>query len=141
VSKPDFELFIAMKPESKARPRFNTRTGNAYTPTKTHKYEFAIRERWQHKYGLVKPWRGPVSIEVRFLMPRPQAIVWKTKPMPRSPHAKRPDLDNLLKAVTDALNGVAYVDDAQVFKITATKAYAAGNEPPSIWIGLWEHEG
>jgi len=137
--KPDFEMFIALTPESKARPRF-TKTGHTYTPTKTHKYEFIIRDRWEKKYGNIRPWRGPMSMEVRFLMPRPKAMVWKKKPMPRSPCSKRPDLDNLIKAVTDALNGGAYVDDAQIFKITATKAYAAGNEPPSIWIGLWEHE-
>ena len=33
----------------------------------------------------------------------------------------RPDLSNLLKAVEDALNGVAYEDDAQVVRVTGAK--------------------
>lgn len=35
----------------------------------------------------------------------------------------RPDLDNLVKLVKDALNGVAYVDDSQVAHLRAEKLY------------------
>ena len=34
-----------------------------------------------------------------------------------APDARRRDLDNLLKAVLDALNGVAWVDDSQIARL------------------------
>lgn len=36
---------------------------------------------------------------------------------------KKPDLDNIIKAVCDALNRFAYHDDAQIVSITCSKAY------------------
>ena len=39
-------------------------------------------------------------------------------------HIKKPDIDNLQKAVKDALNGIAYRDDSQVCKVMALKQYA-----------------
>ena len=46
--------------------------------------------------------------------------------LPSSPklHTKKPDIDNLIKFVLDALNGHLYVDDSQVVSILATKQYA-----------------
>ena len=52
----------------------------------------------------VKPINGPVAVFLDVYRPR-----------------KRGDLDNLLKAVLDALNGVAYVDDDQVQQIHAVR--------------------
>jgi Holliday junction resolvase RusA-like endonuclease len=36
----------------------------------------------------------------------------------------KPDLDNVAKAVLDALNGVIYADDKQVIKLVAEKRYS-----------------
>lgn len=44
--------------------------------------------------------------------------------------AKKPDIDNLLKAVLDALNGKAYHDDNQIVDISAKKLYS--NEPKTV---------
>ena len=52
----------------------------------------------------IKPISGPVAVFVDVYRPR-----------------KRGDLDNLLKAVLDALNGVAYVDDDQVQQLHAIR--------------------
>jgi Holliday junction resolvase RusA-like endonuclease len=41
-----------------------------------------------------------------------------------SPHVKRGDLDNLVKALADALNGVAYEDDSQIYSLKAKKLYS-----------------
>jgi len=38
--------------------------------------------------------------------------------------ASKPDLDNLLKLLLDAMNGLVYHDDALVCKVTATKQYS-----------------
>ena len=37
----------------------------------------------------------------------------------------KPDLDNVLKAVLDAMNDVVYVDDSQVVNMVAHKRYSA----------------
>lgn len=37
---------------------------------------------------------------------------------------KRPDIDNLEKAVLDGLNGVAFVDDSQIIKSSTEKLFA-----------------
>jgi Holliday junction resolvase RusA-like endonuclease len=36
---------------------------------------------------------------------------------------KRPDLDNIVKAITDGMNGVVYEDDSQIVSLHATKVY------------------
>lgn len=38
---------------------------------------------------------------------------------------KKPDMDNIVKVVADALNGVAYNDDTQIVLVSAKKAYSA----------------
>lgn len=51
-------------------------------------------------------------------------------------HTKRPDLDNLQKAVLDALNGIAWADDSQIVRITAKKEYT---EHPYIYLYMYEY--
>ena len=38
--------------------------------------------------------------------------------------AKQPDIDNIMKIVLDALNGVAYHDDSQICKVNFMKMYS-----------------
>ena len=53
-------------------------------------------------------------------MPKPK----RDKQAGSQPHLKRPDLDNLVKAVTDSLNGILYCDDCQFFRCEAIKRYS-----------------
>ena len=52
----------------------------------------------------------------------------------RQPKPSRPDCDNVGKACADALNGVAYADDAQVVELVIRKWYAAEGEGPRVEI-------
>ena len=45
----------------------------------------------------------------------------------------KPDLDKLIRAVLDGLTGVAYVDDAQVTLISASKSYGSVE---GVWITI-----
>lgn len=47
-------------------------------------------------------------------------------------HAQRPDLDNYLKLVLDAISGVAYADDGQVAVLYATKSRRDVDDPQTI---------
>ena len=52
--------------------------------------------------------------------------------MDRRP-TKKPDIDNVIKIITDALNGIAYDDDAQIVSLSATKFY---DENPHVDVRL-----
>ena len=45
----------------------------------------------------------------------------------------RPDLDNLIKALTDACNGIVWRDDAQIVRLMAEKRYS---EQPGASISV-----
>jgi Holliday junction resolvase RusA-like endonuclease len=112
-----------------------------YTPT-THPvnaFKAAVQAALSAS-GHAEPLSGPLSLDVLFVMPRPLAKIWKTRPMPRYRHAKKPDLDNLLKSLKDALTGLAWRDDAQVDMIHAIKCTAAGDELPHVRVVIEEVE-
>lgn len=52
-------------------------------------------------------------------------------------HIKKPDLDNMAKSVLDALNGLAYIDDSQIYSLTLFKTYS---EQPRTELMLEESE-
>lgn len=78
----------------------------------------------------------PVTMKCVFLMPRPQRMIWKKRPMPREPYTAKPDTDNLVKAVKDALTGIVYRDDSLIWREESEKLYAAGDERPQTIIEL-----
>ena len=130
---------VSGTPVAKQRPRgYNTKQGKIrfYTPSSNKEFEYLIRERAESVFK--KPLTCPVKVSVEFLMPRPGRLIWKTKPMPRCPCDKRPDIDNLLKSVTDGLNGVAYLDDGQISEVVAYKKYHSGEEGPKTIIVIEE---
>ena len=98
----------------KQRPRTTMRGGHAriYTPRKTRVFEECMRRAWREQVG--ERWAaftGPV--EVMVLVARELA---KSNPKKWAGRAdlQKPDLDNVLKAVLDALNGLAYADDCTI---------------------------
>lgn len=115
--------FSVMFVSGKARPRF-TRSGRAYTPKTTKDAESIIRNAYKSasktKYGEVMsaPIGTPVSVSVETNRPLPKSTPKKTT---SQPDTLKPDSDNILKLVCDALNGVAYHDDAQVTRATVQK--------------------
>jgi Holliday junction resolvase RusA-like endonuclease len=48
---------------------------------------------------------------------------------------KKPDCDNIAKAVLDALNGIAYYDDSQVVTVTVEKLYS---DTPRVEVEITE---
>lgn len=52
----------------------------------------------------------------------------------------RPDLDNLVKLVLDALNGVAYADDSQIVRIHAFKKYSGDHPDGATIVDIVEEE-
>lgn len=120
------------------------RRPRAYLPTdhpiRAFKHAVAIFAR---RHG-VRLLTGAVECRIVFVLKRPKSQTRKRGPNPREWHAKRPDVDNLVKAVLDGLNGLAWLDDGQVAVLRSTKWVAAGGEAPRTEIEireLWELEG
>lgn len=116
------------EPVAKGRPKFRmtSKFVQTYTPAKTKMAESHILDCFKAAYPDFKtPLDGPISLTVKFYMPMPTSISKKKQDALKSkPHLKRPDLDNLLKTVCDALNGYVWKDDSQVYLIAAAKAYS-----------------
>lgn len=83
----------------------------------------------------------PVQLSILFVLPRlteKYHLFFADKPKERFP-AHQPafcvaDIDNLAKAVMDALNGVLWEDDSQVWGLWTQKLYAADGERPRVVV-------
>lgn len=79
------------------------------------------------------PWEGPVALCLDFILPRPGSIPHERRGYP----AAKPDDDKLLRAVSDALTGVLYRDDAQRCETHVHKRYVSEVWPrPGVQIEL-----
>lgn len=126
-----FILKIQAAAVPKLRPRV-TRRGT-YTPAKTADWEQQVRTLAKLKansLGIKHPWEGPVIMHTAFYFKKPGYLSKKVHG-----HVKKPDLDNLLKSIKDALNGIVYKDDSQVIRSSESKNYLLGeNAKPFVTI-------
>ena len=126
------EFDVAGDPVPQPRPRVSTRGGfgRAYTPHQhpVHAYRRAIA--FEAAKAGARPGRGIVSVEIEAVFVRPKFHKTKRGVKVTAPQVPRQDVDNVAKAVLDALNGVAWVDDTQVQRLLVTKSY--GDEGRTI---------
>ena len=109
-----------------------TRSGVAYTPTKTRQYEKAVALQVKRQLQGREPIQGPVAVELEFWLPIPRSWSKRKQGQARDHEilpTTKPDLDNLTKAVVDACNGLVWMDDSQIVQETARKTYG---DPPRI---------
>nr|WP_290624774.1 RusA family crossover junction endodeoxyribonuclease [Altibacter sp.] len=114
-------MIVYIKPIACPRPR--VARGRTYYPMQYKKW---IKEMKTRLKDLSIP-SGPIHVELVFVVQRPKRM----KKGNRVIHSKRPDLDNMIKAVLDAL---PIKDDAVVHSIKAQKFYGATDEDPKIEI-------
>lgn len=136
-----YTLTILGDPKGKGRPRFNGRV--VYTPPETKVAECEIQTQFWLQNPLATTIPRDKAVSVRIL-----AFVKIPKSMPKRDRmraetnelapTKKPDADNILKLVMDALNGVAYEDDAQVVEVSCEKRYGLA---PMTHIAIREVEG
>ena len=107
---------VYMKPAGKARPRITKR--GSYTPQKTVNDSTAIRLKYSALHGNSEPLKGAVHMTIFAYDALPQS---KPKSVESEPYTVKPDVDNIAKLVMDALNGLAYKDDAQITVLTVVK--------------------
>ena len=127
-------------PVGKGRPKFSTRNGfpRAVTPEKTVNYETLVRMEYERQckgifFAADEALRLVITV---YRMPnkstskkkRADMIAGKIRP------GKKPDMDNIIKAIQDALNKVAYVDDNQIVEVFVRKHYS--EQPPCVEITI-----
>lgn len=128
------------EPKGQPRPRAFAIGGKArmYDPGTAEGWKARVAAAVAEARGSVPPIEGPVGISVVFLMPRPKYLLKRTSPTGRVAHTGKPDADNMLKAVMDALTQIGvWRDDAQITDSTIVKRYTAINEQPGAEIVLF----
>lgn len=119
-------FFVPGIPAGKGRPRFVKATGRAYTPAKTANYEGLIALAGSDAMDGRALMVGPLSVKVTATFPVPAS--WPAKRKAAAVyHDKKPDADNIIKAVGDALNGVVWEDDSRIARVSVSKVY--GDKP------------
>lgn len=111
---------MAGEPKGKERPRF-CHNGQVYTPKQTTTYEQQIIVGYYKQCGNAKfPEESQLELFVKAYYKIPKNASKKKRIAMLSEEirpTKKPDGDNILKAVADALNGVCYKDDKSIVKI------------------------
>ena len=131
-------FIIYGEPTPKGRPRV-TKKG-AYTPKKTRVAEKSFQAQalsWRPS----ELFKGPLRLHIEFHRSIPKSFskkkiegIYAGEIFPTT----KPDLDNLVKLVKDAMNHIFYHDDSQVIELYAKKIYA---DVPRIDVKLVEIEG
>lgn len=127
MDKKIIKFTVLGKPVGKQRPRFSrTCTGvRTYTPRKTQEYEDLVRI--SYRAVSKQKLEGAISATIYGYFEPPKSISKKQREQMLKgdiSYIKKIDSDNLAKSILDALNGVAYDDDAQVCLLIVQKLYA-----------------
>lgn len=126
---------IPFAPIAKGRARSVFMPGRGirhYTPKATADWEKVVA--LYARQACREPHQGALMLNVGFYMPIPPSWpAWKQdlalsgELLPTT----KPDLDNLLKAIKDACNGISWLDDAQVVESKTWKAYS---DHPRVYV-------
>lgn len=95
---------VAGRPVPKGRPRF-MKNGHVFTPESTLEYEALVAQ----------------SAMIAMIGKKPiETGVWLTVTAYIS-GKRKPDLDNVVKAISDACNAICYLDDSLIYRIIAER--------------------
>lgn len=120
-----FHLRVFGVPVPQGRPRaFVARSGHASVYERRQDKDWKAVVKAQVIAAVMDrrelPWPGALTLDLTFYLPRPVSLPKRiVLPM------RRPDCDNLAKAIKDCLKGLVYRDDAQVVDLGVHKRYDA----------------
>jgi Holliday junction resolvase RusA-like endonuclease len=129
------EFFVPGKPQALKRHRtFRSKLGfNVQVdPSAEAKYSFSVMA---DKHKPDKPFRDALIVLMEFRFPRPKAHYTKKGLKDSAPylHTSRPDADNLIKFVCDALNGIFWHDDSLISRLIVMKRYSG---TPGVYVKI-----
>lgn len=124
------QFTIPGAPVGKGRPRIGRVGAHArmFTPAKTVSYEATVALAAQQAMQGRELLQGALSVHLLIGCPIPAS--WSQKKQAQAKAGElhpttKPDIDNVEKAIFDAMNGVVWRDDVQVVRVSKAKAYAA----------------
>lgn len=123
-------LTIPGPPFGKPRPRHSAHATYRTKPDK--QYELKVRAAWRDA-GSPTFGDSPLAVVIDAYAPLPPS---RPKRITREPYVLKPDVDNIAKAVTDPLNGLAWDDDSQVTRLIVTKHDRARGETPRVVVTI-----
>ena len=133
--KTEYRVFVKGIPKAQPRPRM-TANGHVYNPDSADAWKEEVKAAFTAYSG--ERITAPVHLRVYFFMPVPKGMKIESKDNRYVPHIKKPDADNLLKAVMDAMTEAGvWKDDALVFWTESTKWYASDVTGAEIIVETW----
>ena len=115
-------------PVPKGRPRFARRGTfiQTYTDSKTIEYETRVATKARMAIGSSEPLKGHLTVYLylRYAVPASYSKKRVEACLNGLEYPKRVDLDNCYKSITDAMNGIVYMDDSQIVEAHILKCYS-----------------
>ena len=122
---------IPGSPIGQGRPKFSTINGHAkaYDPEKSRNYKAYVRllatqAMKENDFEMII---GPCAIKIwaYFDIPKSKSKKFKEAALEAKERpTKKPDADNIVKAILDALNGLVYKDDSCIVELSCIKYYS-----------------
>lgn len=133
------KIEVLGEPVAQGRPRATTRNGKTrmYDPEKSRDYKDYVRL-VAAQNAPIKPISGAVRMVLYVYRPIPKSFSKKKREKAVGKELRpttKPDIDNYVKGIKDALKGIIWNDDSQVVEIIAAKWYS---ENPGIEIMIEE---
>jgi len=135
-----FEIHVGGEPVAQGRPRFTSAGGfvKAYDPIKSREFKYVIQTLAREKMAGQERFNGALCLylTVTRVPPKSWAKYRRREAMENHQGIQgKPDLDNYIKIVLDALNGVVFADDACIVRIGASKRWS---DSPGMYIRVVE---
>jgi crossover junction endodeoxyribonuclease RusA len=121
---------INARPQPKERP-YSIGRGKRRTPDRTVNFELTVAMEFRAQHPFHELFTGPVGMSVDIQFKRPKTVekgYWHTNPG---------DASNIVKAIEDGLNRVAWLDDRQVADLHAKKHWGDSDR---IVVSIWPLE-
>lgn len=139
---PEISFIVPGEPAGKGRHRASVVAGHVhtYTPAATANYENLIKLCFMDaliEAGIKWELNGEYAVTViaYFSIPKSKPKTWKILAAEKVIRpTKKPDNDNILKSVCDALNGIAWRDDSHVADTRVRKVYTDREPMVSVTI-------
>ena len=122
---------ILGSPIGQGRPKFSNINGHAkaYDPEKSRNYKAYVRmlatqAMKENDFEMIT---GPCAIKIwaYFDVPKSKSKKFKEAALASKERpTKKPDADNIVKAILDALNGLMYKDDSCIVELSCVKYYS-----------------
>lgn len=133
----EVKFTILGEPKGKGRPRFCRNTGNAITPKDTVNYETLVHMEYLDQCNELRfPDDAMLDMRIKAYYSIPKSASKKKRAAMLAGEirpTKKPDMDNVVKIIADALNQVAYRDDTQIVDCQCRKFYS---ENPRVEVTI-----